>query len=510
MAEPPVQSRVTQACPVGAVAAPVVGAVALLVAVLPVQPLRTAVLAHVPADAGGAPAVPTHRVTGGPVLALTGEGAVLAEGAGGTGLVAHGPRPAFGTVAAVSPLVTRPAVGAVVAGQAAVVAEGVVQTHKFLLEGALGPKLSQALVIVVVAFQWLGVVLEQRDWWPSSLHGQATGQSFHRVAQSDAGAAVLRQTVPQVAVALVRPGCVLAGVFTPSILSETLVHVITATSIGVEPVSCPAVALVPPRVVGTVLFTAGAAIHTLVQIHAGLQVIVQVVSTVTATDGPIGGVLAVVRTASVGGFAAVNDLHLDAVALLAISTQLISRVTDAAEGASGVMATMGTGGLTRLTLVNVFTGFAVPRQPVSRVTVAVRQPSVVVAHVHAASIPVSARARQFAVLAILSQLVVVSAAAVEVSWGKLDAVLLTAAIADCTGEDSDAGAGVRVEAGPGVALAVVGAPGVDASVLAATIVDLALIDIRTEVSHVVPIISRKAGVTVPLVVPVSVVAGPRD
>lgn len=42
----------------------------------------------------------------------------------------------------------------------------------------------------------------------------------------------------------------------------------------------------------------------------------------------------------------------------------------------------------------------------------------------------------FAVLAVLSQLVVVAAAAVEVGGGELDAVMLTAAITDRAGEDS--------------------------------------------------------------------------
>lgn len=46
--------------------------------------------------------------------------------------------------------------------------------------------------------------------------------------------------------------------------------------------------------------------------YAGLEVVVQLVATVTAADRPIGGVLAVVGTASVGRLAAVDDLHLDA------------------------------------------------------------------------------------------------------------------------------------------------------------------------------------------------------
>lgn len=39
------------------------------------------ILAHVPADARRAAAVPVHRVTGGTILTLTAEGAVPAKGA---------------------------------------------------------------------------------------------------------------------------------------------------------------------------------------------------------------------------------------------------------------------------------------------------------------------------------------------------------------------------------------------------------------------------------------------
>ena len=42
MAEPPVESRVTQTGSVGAVAAPVTGTVTLLIALFPIEALRTA------------------------------------------------------------------------------------------------------------------------------------------------------------------------------------------------------------------------------------------------------------------------------------------------------------------------------------------------------------------------------------------------------------------------------------------------------------------------------------
>lgn len=224
----------------------------------------------------------------------------------------------------------------------------------------------------------------------------------------------------------------------------------------------------------------------------------------TATDGSEGGMQTPMGTSSIAVLTAVHYLHLNAIAFLPIRSQLIPWVADASKRARAVVATVGTGGLAGLTLINVLTVFTIVCQSVSRTTATLNAPPVVPTCVHAAPTPYCTRASQLAVLSILCELVVVSAAALVMSWGQLDTVLLTASIADDTGADNDAGPRVRMKTGAGVALAVVGAPGVHAAVLATPVVDLTFVNIWTCVSHVVAIVSIETGVAVSGVVPVPV------
>lgn len=120
VAEASVQSRVTQTGSVGPVAAPVIGTVTLLIALLPIEALRTActqetthtklqittshggkemfslkikeqmflsgtkagqltILAQVSTDPGRTAAAPSDRITAGTIFTLTGEGAVFTK-----------------------------------------------------------------------------------------------------------------------------------------------------------------------------------------------------------------------------------------------------------------------------------------------------------------------------------------------------------------------------------------------------------------------------------------------
>lgn len=305
-------------------------------------------------------------------------------------------------------------------------------------------------------------------------------------------------------VALEGAGCVLAGMVTASVDYQTLIHIITATPIRVETVASPAVAFVTPGVVRTVLLAARASRLALVQVHTCPEVIVQMVTMVTAADRSEGGVLALLGTASIGSLTTIHNLHLDTIAFPAVGTQLVCWVTDTGKGTLGVMATVGTGSLACLTLIDVFTVFAILCQCISRTTVTLRSPSFISTGVHTASISVCTGVSQLAVFAVLCKMIVGSTATLVVSRGQLHTVLLTASISDSTGVDGDACPAICVQAGAWVAFAVERTSGVDTSVLAASVVDLTLVNICTfHVSCVVAIVSIEAGVAVPALVAVS-------
>lgn len=232
---------------------------------------------------------------------------------------------------------------------------------------------------------------------------------------------------------------------TAAVGSQALVHIVAAAAVRVESVSCRAVAFVTSGVVGAVLLAAGAPLAALVHVDAGPEVMVQLVSPVTGADGPTGGVLAVVRTAAVVVLAAVDDLHLDPVALFPISPQLVGGVAHADEGAWRVVAAVSAGVLPRFTFVHVSAGFPVFFQDVALLAVAVGSAPIHPALVHAASIVFCAWIVQYAMLAILGEHVIWLAAAPEMSRRLLHAVMLAAAVADGTRVDGETGAAVHVQ-----------------------------------------------------------------
>lgn len=151
VAEASVESRITQTGSVGPVAAPVIGTVALLIALLPIEAFRTAILAQVSTDPRRTAAAPIDRITAGTIFTLTGEGAVFTKISLGTCLVADDACPSVRAVTAVFPQITFSSIRTVVTCQTAVVAESVIQTHKFLCKVTLGPQLPLVVFVVVIA-----------------------------------------------------------------------------------------------------------------------------------------------------------------------------------------------------------------------------------------------------------------------------------------------------------------------------------------------------------------------
>lgn len=133
VAEAAVEPWVAEAGPIEAVAAAPVGTVALLAAMLPVETLGAAVLTVGSTDTRGAAAGPSHGVAGPAVLTAAGGAAILPKGVWRTRLIADEPSPARGTVAARQAREAGPSIPAVLTGQAAVRAEGVVQADKLFL-----------------------------------------------------------------------------------------------------------------------------------------------------------------------------------------------------------------------------------------------------------------------------------------------------------------------------------------------------------------------------------------
>lgn len=146
------------------------------------------------------------------------------------------------------------------------------------------------------------------------------------------------------------------------------------------------------------------------------------------------------------------------------------------------MAAVRTHGLAGRTLVRIFTAPAVGSQRVPGVTLTASHPPFAPALLHAAAVPVPTGVHQFTVLAVLCELVVVSAATLIVCHRQLDALLLTASIADSARVHSDAGPSVRMQARTRLALTEVRSRGVHASVLATPVVHLAFINVFTRLA----------------------------
>lgn len=181
VAEASVESRITQTGSVGPVTAPVISTVTLLVALLPVEALRTAILAQVSTDPGRTAAAPSDGITAGTIFTLTGEGAVFTKMSLGARLVADDADPPVRAVAASFPRVAFSFIRAVVTRQTAVVTKRVVQTHKFLSQVAFCPQLPLIVLIVVIALQGLVVVLHQGELWANQrqLDGTSAGQGLN-------------------------------------------------------------------------------------------------------------------------------------------------------------------------------------------------------------------------------------------------------------------------------------------------------------------------------------------
>lgn len=132
MAEPSVQSRVTQTRPISAMTPSIISTVTLLITQLPIETLRTTVLTQLSTDPWWTAAAPRDRITHTTVLTLTAQRAIPAEPALRTRLIANDPRPSVGTVTAVCVCVTHSSVSTILTRQTAVEAERAVQTNEFL------------------------------------------------------------------------------------------------------------------------------------------------------------------------------------------------------------------------------------------------------------------------------------------------------------------------------------------------------------------------------------------
>lgn len=131
MTEASVESGITQARSVGAVAPSIIGTITLLVALLPIEAFRTTVLAQVSTHTRRTAAVSVDGVTAGTIFTLAGEGAVFAKMSLSARLIADNARPPVGAIAAIFPQIAFSSIRTVVARQTAVAAESVIQAHKF-------------------------------------------------------------------------------------------------------------------------------------------------------------------------------------------------------------------------------------------------------------------------------------------------------------------------------------------------------------------------------------------
>lgn len=163
MAKASVESRITQTGSIGAVAAPIIGTITLLIALLPIEAFRTAILAQVSTDPRRAAAASSDRITAGTIFTLTGEGAVFPKISLRACLVADNAYPSVWTVAATFPQITFSTIRTVVTCQTAVIAESVIQTHELLGQVTLSPEFPLVVLVVIISLQGLVVVLHQGE-----------------------------------------------------------------------------------------------------------------------------------------------------------------------------------------------------------------------------------------------------------------------------------------------------------------------------------------------------------
>lgn len=322
--------------------------------------------------------------------------------------------------------------------------KSVIQTNKLLLQVALSSELSLVVLVVVIPLEGLVVVVEEGQLRERQLNGPRPRKGLNGVVQREAGEAVLVQPKAPAAVALEGAGAVLARVITAAIQRQTLIHIITAAAISVEPITSGAIALVTPGIVSAVLFTAGRPLPTLVYIQACFEVLVEPVALVAGADWSAVRMLTAMGAASIVVFTAVHNLHLNPVALFPISSQFVGCVAHTDKRAQSVVAAVSTVRLVSLTLINILTCLAVLRQHVPCFTVTENIPSIHSTFVTASSILKRAWIQQFAVLAVLCQLVVRFAPTTEMCSRLLDTVVLTTTVTEGTGENGQTGASVHM------------------------------------------------------------------
>lgn len=183
------------------------------------------------------------------------------------------------------------------------------------------------------------------------------------------------------------------------------------------------------------------------------------------------------RAAPVVGLTAVHDLHLDTVALPAISTQLVASVAHALKGPPGVEAAVGALGLPCGTFIHIFAGPAVSSQQEARTALTVGKAPARLARVHAATIPVCAWIPPDTALSVFLELELGPALTAVLGHCELNTLVLAATVPQGTGIYGQAGPAICMEPESGLALAEVGARCVHTPLLTAAIVQLALIHI---------------------------------
>lgn len=191
MAKAAVESRIAEAGAENPVAAPPVGTVALLPAVLSKKPFWADIFTQLPAGAGRTVAGSRHRIAAASVLAGAKVAAVLPKRSFRAGFVAEDPGPPVRADTA-GPIRVAPAsVPAFLAQQAAVWAEGVVQTDEFLRDGVFSSRLCLFALLVVFIVKKLGeLVLEHSHVGEWTDDGAPAVQSLRGVLEGKAASAI--------------------------------------------------------------------------------------------------------------------------------------------------------------------------------------------------------------------------------------------------------------------------------------------------------------------------------
>lgn len=142
---------------------------------------------------------------------------------------------------------------------------------------------------------------------------------------------------------------------------------------------------------------------TLVCVSARLEVRVQCKARVTSAHGTTVAMTTLVSTSAITVRTAVNHLHGNPIARLAVQASLIALLTRAREGARCVGTNLTAAAIVILTLVYVFTLLAVIQQSISGVAVTHGPSSIVRTAVSTTSIGLTTRVNHVTRLAVLAQ-----------------------------------------------------------------------------------------------------------